>query len=345
MITLKESILGNTRERVLNTKDMIDKFGSLFDIYSFGIYTSGINFVAAGYVDENKLNSLTKDMSYINLDDTQSYKRLIGILNNPQQDYDRDNRPYFDVLLKILMWIENLPCLDFNTMREFEQGLPTWLSNAFKQITKKKIVVQMANFYNDIILSIEWKKGRGTDILFNIKIDKQKAKEYFASMNESILTKTSNKVAVAVQDIKDMQYLGGLYKPSKITMGMKSNNGIGVLNLKRLKELNKGKNMMSDTTILDCGDERMFELVKYMENIDLCELGFPAFDCEAPGHPYYDLVTDMGEKMKEDGIFNRPDCVRISAFQGYKYKDEFWIIIRRKSKPEGICVIFKKKDK
>jgi hypothetical protein len=194
MITLKESILGNTRNKILDAKDKIGKLGSLFDIYSFGLYTSGISFVEAGHIDINKLDSLTKGMDYINIDDTQSYKQLRRILDNPDKEYDRDNKPYFEVLLKVLMWIENLPCLEFESMRDFEQRLPMFLSDAFKQITKKKIVVFMGNFYNDIILNIEWKKGRGTNSLFNIKIDKQKAKDYFASMNESILSSTKSNV-------------------------------------------------------------------------------------------------------------------------------------------------------
>ena len=244
MITLKESLLGNTREKVLNTKDKIGMFGSLFDIYNFGIYTSGINFVAAGYVDEVKLDSLTKGMSYINLDDTQSYKRLMGILNNPQKDYDRDNRPYFDVLLKILMWIENLPCLEFNTMREFEQGLPTWLSNVFKQITKKKIVVQMANFYDDIILSIEWKKGRGTDSLFTLKIDKQKAKEYFAAMNESLLADTKTKV----KGVKDtLNILGKRCKIEDVRIYPYIYEHFRVFNTIELYDANVKKDIISDS--------------------------------------------------------------------------------------------------
>jgi hypothetical protein len=163
------------------------------------------------------------------------------------------------------------------------------------------------------------------------------------TLYESILGSTKDKVSKAVSSIKNLKYLGGLYRPESISLGMKSNNGIGTLNLNRLKELNKGKKMMSDTTFSDChDDERMFELVKYLENMDIAELGFPAFDCSAPGHIYYDLVEVMENKMKEDGVFNRPDTVRVMAYQAHNKTDAFWVNIRRKSKPAGVCVIFKK---
>jgi hypothetical protein len=101
--------------------------------------------------------------------------------------------------------------------------------------------------------------------------------------------------------------------------------------------------MMSDTTLSDCrDDERMFELVKYLENMDIAELGFPAFDCSAPNHIYYDLIEVMWEKMNQDGIFKRPDTVRVNSYQAYNKPDEFWVNIRRKSKSAGVCVIFKK---
>lgn len=162
------------------------------------------------------------------------------------------------------------------------------------------------------------------------------------TLYESILDRTKDKVSKASSTIKNMRYLGGMYRPKSISLGMKSNDGIGVFKLNRLKELNIGKEMMSDTTISDCGDERMFELVKYLENMDISELGFPAFDCSAPSHIYYDLVEAIENKMKLDGVFNRPDAVRVGAYQPYSKPDEFWVSIRRKSKPSGVCVIFKK---
>lgn len=162
------------------------------------------------------------------------------------------------------------------------------------------------------------------------------------SLYESILGNTKDKVSKASSSIKKMRYLGGMYRPESISLGMKSNDGIGVFNLKRLKELNTDKEMMSDTTISECGDERMLELVKYLENMDIGELGFPAFDCSVPGHGYYDLVEAMENKMKLDGIFKRPDSVRVNSLQLYNKPDEFWVSIRRKSKPSGVCVIFKK---
>lgn len=167
--------------------------------------------------------------------------------------------------------------------------------------------------------------------------------ESVTPLYESILGNTKDKVSKTSSSIKNMRYLGGMYRPKSISLGMKSNDGIGVFNLNRLKELNAGKEMMSDTTLSDCrDDERMFELVKYLENMDISELGFPAFDCSAPGHIYYDLVEAMGNKMKLDGVFKRPDAVQVNSYQGYNKPDEFWVSIRRKSKPEGVCVIFKK---
>jgi len=166
--------------------------------------------------------------------------------------------------------------------------------------------------------------------------------ESVTPLYESILSNTKDKVSKTSSSIKNMRYLGGMYRPESISLGMKSNDGIGVFNLNHLMELNTGKKMMSDTTLSDCGDGRMFELVKYLENMDISELGFPAFDCSAPGHIYYDLVDAMGNKMKLDGVFKRPDAVQVNSYQAYNKTDEFWVLIRRKSKPSGVCVIFKK---
>ena len=166
--------------------------------------------------------------------------------------------------------------------------------------------------------------------------------ESVTPLYESILGNTKDKVSKASSTIKNLKYLGGRRSIKKKTLGMKSNDGVGVFNLNRLMELNVDKKMMSDTTLSDCGDGRMFELVKYLENMDISELGFPAFDCSAPGHIYYDLVEAMGNKMKLDGVFKRPDAVQVNSYQAHNKTDEFWVLIRRKSKPSGVCVIFKK---
>ena len=162
------------------------------------------------------------------------------------------------------------------------------------------------------------------------------------TLYESILDRTTDKVSKASSIIKNMRYLGGMYRPKSISLGMKSNDGIGVLKLNRLEELNKGKEMMSNTTIFDCGDERMLELIKYLENMDISELGFPTFDCSAFGHVYEDFVEAVWDKMKQDGIFNKPNAVWVSSYQPYNKPNEFWVNIHRKSKPSGICVIFEK---
>lgn len=88
----------------------------------------------------------------------------------------------------------------------------------------------------------------------------------------------------------------------------------------------------------------MFELVKYLENINLVELGFPNFDCDVEGHKYYDLVDAIGSKMIEDGIFNKPEIVKVIAYQGPKDKGQFDINIYRRKKGSGLCVVFRKKN-
>lgn len=168
--------------------------------------------------------------------------------------------------------------------------------------------------------------------------------ESVTPLYESILDRTKDKLSKASSTIKNMRYLGGMYRPESISLGMKSNDGIGVLNLSRLEELNKGKEMMSDTTIFDCGDERMLELIKYLENMDISELGFPAFDCDAEGHIYYDLVDAIWSKMILDGVFNKPEIVKVIAYQGPKDKGQFNINIYRKKKGSGLCITFRKKE-
>jgi hypothetical protein len=163
------------------------------------------------------------------------------------------------------------------------------------------------------------------------------------TLKESLLDNTKNKVSSAVDNIKNMVYLGGLYEPIKMYMGMKSNNGIGVLKTSKLKELNRGKNSFNGVKPNDVEDERMYELVKYLENINIDELGFPNFDCD-DGLIYYDLVDAIGSKMIEDGIFNKPEIVKVIAYKGPKDIGQFDINIYRKRKGSGLCIVFKKKN-
>lgn len=163
------------------------------------------------------------------------------------------------------------------------------------------------------------------------------------TLYESILGNTTDRVKKTVDTIKKSMFFGGLYEPDEISLGMKSNDGIGALKLSRLKELNNGKEMMNWVKMDDAKDERMYELIKYIENVNLADLGFPNFDC-TDGLIYYDFVEALESKMKLDGIFNRINGVRVSTYKGWKDVDRFWISIRRSSKCSGICVIFKKKS-
>lgn len=135
-----------------------------------------------------------------------------------------------------------------------------------------------------------------------------------------------------------------MYTPTYMGLGMKSNNGIGVLKTSKLREMNQGKDSLNGIKPTDVEDERMYELVKYLENMDICELGFPNFDCDAEGHIYYDLVDAIGSKMILDGVFNKPEIVKVIAYQGPKDKGQFNINIYRKKKGSGLCITFRKKE-
>jgi hypothetical protein len=164
------------------------------------------------------------------------------------------------------------------------------------------------------------------------------------TLYESILDRTKDKVSKASSTIKNLKYLGGMYTPTDMRLGMKSNNGIGVLKMSKLREMNQGKDSLNGIKPTDVEDERMYELVKYLENINIVELGFPNFDCDAEGHIYYDLVDAIWSKMILDGVFNKPEIVKVIAYQGPKDKGQFNINIYRKKKGSGLCITFRKKE-
>lgn len=337
MITLKESILNKTSNHISDLKHRLGTFGMLYKICEFGIYSNAMNFVMDGNVDTDKLDKLIAGKSYMHADNTSSMRKMNNLLQSSSHPFMRDNRPNIEVVLKIIKWIENLPCMMFERPTDIEG----FLVKEFKQIIKKKLKVRVTRIQDLIYVNVSYKSG-GTELdLFHFEISED-SKENF--MMESILGNTKSKVASAVKGIKDMDYLGGLYEPVEIHMGMKSNNGIGVLKLSKLQEQNRGKSVINGLKEDDVDDIRMFELVKYLENINLVELGFPNFDCDVEGHKYYDLVDAIGSKMIEDGIFNKPEIVRVIAYQGWKDKGQFDINIYRKKKGSGLCVTFRKKN-
>lgn len=163
-------------------------------------------------------------------------------------------------------------------------------------------------------------------------------------LNESILTRTDSKVIDAVGKIKNMTLFGGVYELDEFSLGMKSNDGAGVIKLKTLKDVNKDSELSNTelSKVEQFNDVRVVELLKYIENINMSELGFPNFDCSVV-NDMYDFVDAVDVKMKQDGIFNSPKGVKVQCYRGPKYVDKFDIIIRRKSKPSGIWFTFKKR--
>lgn len=163
-------------------------------------------------------------------------------------------------------------------------------------------------------------------------------------LNESILTRTSSKVTDTVGKIKNMTFFGGMYELEEFSLGMKSEDGIGVIKLKALKDANKD-NELSNTELSKVeqfNDERVVELLKYIENINMSEMGFPNFNCNV-FNDMYDFIDAVEVKMKQDGIFNSPKGVRVQSYRGPKHIDKFEIIVRRKSKSSGVWLTFKKR--
>ena len=170
MKALKESLLSNTKDKVDTVKKRIGVLGSLFEMYNIGMYTNGVNFIAEGHIDLEKLDKLLDGKDYITAHDTESMRNIQRALERPISSYDRDNKQHIQNLLKVIKWIENLPCPLFDTLREFEQQFPKYLETEFKQITKKKIVVTMHCFAGDYRVEVNW-KGRTLENLFYFNLD------------------------------------------------------------------------------------------------------------------------------------------------------------------------------
>jgi hypothetical protein len=190
MKALKESLLGNTKDKVATIKKRVGALGSSFEMYNFGIYTNGVNFIADGYIDLEKLDKLIDGKDYITVHNTQSMRTIQRAISQPISLYDKNNKPHIVNLLKVIKWIENLPCPLFDSLREFEQQLPKYIETAFKQITKRKIVVTIHSFSGDYRLDVNW-KGRSLETLFYFNLDKNQVKTI---LGESILSDTKTKV-------------------------------------------------------------------------------------------------------------------------------------------------------
>ena len=202
MKALKESLLSNTKDKVVTAKKKLGALGSSFEMYHFGIYTNGVNFIADGYIDLEKLDKLIEGKDYIRAHGTQAMRNIQSAIERPVSPYDRDNRPHIENLLKVIKWIENLPCPLFDSLREFEQQLPKYIETAFKQITKKKIVVTLRCFAGDYRVEVNW-KGRILENLFYFNLDRHQVKTI---LGESLLSDTKRKVST----IKDKISLLGM---------------------------------------------------------------------------------------------------------------------------------------
>lgn len=240
MKALKESLLGNTKDKVDTAKKRVGALGSSFEMYNFGIYTNGVNFVAEGYIDLEKLDKLLDGKDYITAHDTQSMRNIQRAISQPVSPYDRDNRPHIENLLKVIKWIENLPCPLFDTLREFEQQLPKYIETAFKQITKKKIVVTMHSFAGDYRIEVNW-KGRMLENLFYFNLDKHQVKTI---LGESLLSDTKKKVST----IKDkISLLGMRCKVEDVRIYPYIYEYFKVFNTIELYDANVKKEVISDS--------------------------------------------------------------------------------------------------
>lgn len=322
MVTLKESLLSSTSKKVSLAKNIVGAFGDKYKITSFYTYYELYDMIEAGYINIEKLNKLTQGKSFINIDP------------NYNVNDNLKHRPEFDSILKLAMWIENLVCTPFESLDDMTKFLQT----AFKEITRKKIVVNYKNWTlsGRIQLYINWKSRRMTQ-LGTITLDRDSVYRY---MNESLLSQTKDKVTKTKDVFNKMLFIDN-YELIRCHTG----EPIKSINLKRIKELNvdktasdKGMSKMSHIK-----DERFIELIKYIENLNLIELGFPEFDCTDLGE-MKDFVAAVENEMKKDGIFIRPNSIFLKGYQDYVDKDEFDIVFQRNRNPMlSMSFIFKKK--
>jgi hypothetical protein len=220
-------------------KKKLGALGSSFEMYNFGIYTNGVNFIADGYIDLEKLDKLLDGKDYITAHDTQSMRNIQRAISQPVSPYDRDNRPHIENLLKVIKWIENLPCPLFDSLREFEQQFPKYLETEFKQITKKKIVVTMHSFAGDYRVEVNW-KGRILENLFYFNLDRHQVKTI---LGESLLGDTKTKV----KGIKDtLNILGKRCKIEDVRIYPYIYEYFRVFNTIELYDANVKKDIISD---------------------------------------------------------------------------------------------------
>ena len=334
MKTLKESLLDRTAYKVKDLKDKIGKFGEMFEIFNFKLSSEGVDFVTNGFVDTKKLDKLTAGMKYIHLQNTQAMKTFNSLKDNGKE-YDNEHREQLDVLAKILLWIENIKCPPMKDISE----LCKFLEDELRVITKQKLEVSFWSIMDNYNIEITYKRN----LLIGFLLDRSQIQNSF--IGESILNRTSDKISGATTTIKNLKYLGGMYDLATVTLGMKNSNAVGTIKLKNLINLNKDKKLSHNSRmkLYDCDDERVFELIKYLENIDMTELGFPTFDCSNKNE-MYDFVDALEQKMKNDGVFNRPNAVRVSGYQFPSFDNEFDINIYRASKGgSGMSITLKKK--
>ena len=339
MITLYESLLGDTKTKITQAKHTIGAFGSTYEIFSFSIFVSGLEFVEKGYVKLKQLEKEIANKSFINIQKTQSYKTVTYCMDNGSQ-FEVGHKPNFEVILKILMFIENLKCMQFRSPKE----MSVFLEDALNTISKKKIIVTTFTMAGNIHFNIRHKSYRDYQ-LFSITLDKAETENNF--VKESLLNRTKNKVSTASTTLKELNLLKGWYDVIDLSQGMKSANALGTLKLNKLNQLNDGKFLSAEAMkhTLKFDDERMGAVVRYIENVDITELGFPALDVHNVME-MYKFVDALEKKMKEDGVFNKPDAVRVSCIQNMNERSNgvFHILIYRKNKGgSGMSIDLKRK--
>lgn len=183
MKTLYESILGSTSSKISDTKRISGAFGTKYVITDFGFYDSAAGYVNDGHIDIDVLNRLTRGMSYINVGDTETMRRLDYALDHPYNDYAREVEPGIREMKKVLMLIENSQLPDEDWLVGYHKdwgGLAKFLIDIFKPLTKDNIDVRYSMQHTDVFFvefTVKLDKRRRPTALFYMKIRKPSVTE------------------------------------------------------------------------------------------------------------------------------------------------------------------------
>ena len=153
------------------------------------------------------------------------------------------------------------------------------------------------------------------------------------SLYESILGNTKTKVGQVKGNIDRLRYLGGQFKfnPDR---SLFRHSDMSIISIRTLERLTKGMEFKNPKTktLMEKGfiyySDRVEVFIKWLENLDISEFG----DVDPNNHT--DLEKMCGyikKKMFDEGLFNKPDTIKVRSGYSDIPKNGFYISIHKKT--------------